>query len=282
MSGYSGSGRSTTSDRYGRASGPVPVQQVDLPQGVRVSRVFSAEGDLLEVDVEGGGVVTCLVGQGLTGGGEIDFAVSVDGEVWHSVYLRRTVDGARFSGDDMAVAAASGQAFQIETVGMRKARVLYTQEGTGSAEVTLFAAQVAGNAVFPFVYDGFDVSQGGMADVEATGDGSVIAILKRIRTLLGSVVALVTRSSSATLSNVAGTATSTTLLAANTSRLGATIYNDSSARLYVKLGSTASTTSFTVALDQDDYYEVPAGYTGRIDGIWASDSSGAARITELT
>lgn len=77
-------------------------------------------------------------------------------------------------------------------------------------------------------------------------------------------------------------ATSTTLLAANTSRKGAIIFNNSASILYVKLGATASATSFTVKLVQDGFYEVPFGYTGVIDGIWSADSSGAALITELT
>lgn len=82
-------------------------------------------------------------------------------------------------------------------------------------------------------------------------------------------------------SSVAGSATSVTLLASNTNRLGATIANDSTATLYLKLGATASTTSYTVKLVQDAYYEVPFNYTGIIDGIWGS-ATGNARITELT
>jgi hypothetical protein len=89
------------------------------------------------------------------------------------------------------------------------------------------------------------------------------------------------KAGTSTLSNVSDTASSTTLLAANTSRLGASIQNDSTAILYVKFGTTASTSSFTVKMDAGDYYEVPFGYSGRIDGIWASDASGAARMTEL-
>lgn len=92
-----------------------------------------------------------------------------------------------------------------------------------------------------------------------------------------------TRSATAATSQVADTATSTQLLASNANRLGATILNDSSARLYIKLGATASVTDYTVSLAQNDYYEVPFNYTGNIDGIWASDpNNGAARITELT
>ena len=84
----------------------------------------------------------------------------------------------------------------------------------------------------------------------------------------------------ATDSNVPGANVDTLLLAHNSMRLGATIYNDSSAILYVKLGLGASLTSFTVRMRPYAYYELPYGYTGQINGIWAA-SAGAARITEL-
>lgn len=89
-----------------------------------------------------------------------------------------------------------------------------------------------------------------------------------------------------TLSNVASSASSVTLLAANAARKGATIVNDSSAILFVKFGSTASATSFTVEMaarsaTASSYYEVPFGYSGIITGIWAS-ATGSARMTEIT
>jgi hypothetical protein len=85
----------------------------------------------------------------------------------------------------------------------------------------------------------------------------------------------------ATHTNVAGSASNVTLLAANKNRVGATIYNDSSATLYLKLGATASATSFTAKLGLDDYFEIPYGYVGVIDGIWSA-ASGSARIVEVT
>jgi len=88
--------------------------------------------------------------------------------------------------------------------------------------------------------------------------------------------------STAAGTSVSDTNVSTTLLAANANRLGATIYNDSTAILYVKFGTTASATDFTVQMNTEDYYEIPFRYTGRLDGIWDSDASGAAKITELT
>ena len=90
------------------------------------------------------------------------------------------------------------------------------------------------------------------------------------------------QASSAALSNVAGNASSVTLLASNTSRKGVFIFNDSSSILYVKFGSTASTSSFTFRLTPFALYESKSPvYTGIITGIWDS-ATGNARITEIT
>lgn len=90
--------------------------------------------------------------------------------------------------------------------------------------------------------------------------------------------------STATRTQVADNAASVTILAANASRKGASVFNDSSATLHLALGSTAATTTnYTVKLLTGTYYEVPAGYTGIIVGIWASDpNDGNAVVTELT
>lgn len=97
----------------------------------------------------------------------------------------------------------------------------------------------------------------------------------------GTVTTKEVRSSTPTQSTVAASASNVTLLASNSNRLGGTIANDSTASLYIKLGATASTSSYTVKLLQDDYFEIPFAYTGIIDGIWSS-ATGNARITELT
>ncbi len=89
---------------------------------------------------------------------------------------------------------------------------------------------------------------------------------------------------SATTTTVNDTNSSTTLLASNTSRIGWAITNTSSAVLYVKFGSTASSTSFAKRLVQ--YADCGQGpldglYTGIITGIWATDpGDGVAVITE--
>lgn len=84
-----------------------------------------------------------------------------------------------------------------------------------------------------------------------------------------------------TASTASVTNTNTTVLASNSSRLGATIYNEGTVPCFVKLGSTASATTYTVKMVVDGYYEVPAGYTGIITGITASGTA-TMRVTELT
>jgi len=87
-----------------------------------------------------------------------------------------------------------------------------------------------------------------------------------------------------TETTVGDSATSVTLLAANTARTMAVIRNSSTARLYVAFGATATTAS-PYFLDQDDILELPilAGsevYRGIITGIWASDAGFSAYIQE--
>lgn len=146
--------------------------------------------------------------------------------------------------------------------------------GTNTNEVVGDVAQDAAIAGNPLSI-GLRASDATPSAMSADGD-SVFAWADR----KGRQV-VVAHSATPSQASVAGSASSVTILAANTARAGATIANDSSAVLYLKLGATASTTSFTVAMAANSYYEVPFGYTGIIDGIWAS-ATGSARITELT
>jgi hypothetical protein len=86
-----------------------------------------------------------------------------------------------------------------------------------------------------------------------------------------------------TKSNVTGTGASVTVLAANTRRKGATIHNDSGVAVDIDLsGGTASATSNSFTMNDQDFYELPMMegqcYTGPITGIWAS---GSVRVTEF-
>jgi hypothetical protein len=146
--------------------------------------------------------------------------------------------------------------------------------------------EVVGDVAQDAAIAGNPVSVGGRAsaaeptDMSADGDSVYSWMDRKGR----QIVAF--QSGTGTLSNVSGSASSVTVLAANTARKGATIVNDSTALLYLKFGSSASTSSYTVVLAGAAsapfaYYEVPFGYTGIITGIWAS-AAGNARVTEVT
>ncbi|RJP21683.1 MAG: hypothetical protein C4529_07080 [Deltaproteobacteria bacterium] len=109
------------------------------------------------------------------------------------------------------------------------------------------------------------------------GDYTPIAVDSK-----GRVFSTTGGNATAGLSNVASSASSVTILAANAARKGAIVYNDVDKYLYLKFGATASTTSFTVKMGPGDYYEVPFGYTGILDGIWEASPTGSARVTEIT
>lgn len=90
-----------------------------------------------------------------------------------------------------------------------------------------------------------------------------------------------------TYASVAGSATSVTLLAANANRVGWSLYNDSSANLYVQYGTgaitAASTTSFFEKIPPSGSWECPANMvsTAIVYGIWDS-ATGAVKLLEAT
>lgn len=95
-----------------------------------------------------------------------------------------------------------------------------------------------------------------------------------LEVIIKSATSVVTRVNSSTSSIV--------LIAANANREGLLLYNDSSATQYIKFGTTASLTDFTVKLTPRMFYEVASPiYVGRIDVI-SSSTNGAIQVTELS
>lgn len=83
-----------------------------------------------------------------------------------------------------------------------------------------------------------------------------------------------------THSRVSSSATVVTLLAANASRRSLSIYNESTATLYMKRGSAASITDYALQIPPGGYYEGPPPvYQGIITGLWSS-ANGAAQVVE--
>ncbi len=83
----------------------------------------------------------------------------------------------------------------------------------------------------------------------------------------------------ATLTSVASSATTVVLFAAKSSARSRTVFNESTAVLYVAFAATASVTAYTTQIQPSGYYEIPGVYGGTVSGIWAS-ANGSARLTE--
>jgi hypothetical protein len=88
-------------------------------------------------------------------------------------------------------------------------------------------------------------------------------------------------SGTSTPTTVGASTNSVTILPANANRHGATIYNGSTANLYIEFGAVATSAAYVAPINAGGYYEVPFGYTGQISGIWSA-ANGSAFIRELT
>lgn len=90
------------------------------------------------------------------------------------------------------------------------------------------------------------------------------------------------KSTTATVSAVTAGTSVVTLLAANANRKALIIFNDSGRNIYIKFGTAASATDFTIRMADNSVYELPLPiYTGILTVITAA-GSGPVRITEQT
>lgn len=128
---------------------------------------------------------------------------------------------------------------------------------------------------------------GATAYREATGDGTLA------NPYIPSFTSILPSTSSSTLINVSSSATSVTLLSANSDRKTAIIVNDSTtADLYITLNASAASTSNYSIFLAAKVGNTPAflilngsDYSGEIRGIWVATAgtvSGNARITEIS
>ncbi|BAY74183.1 hypothetical protein NIES25_51630 [Nostoc linckia NIES-25] len=90
----------------------------------------------------------------------------------------------------------------------------------------------------------------------------------------------------ATPTSVAVSNTMQTILADNSNRKGATIWNYSNAPLCIDFGNSVSKTVFAYRISAGGYYEIPFGYTGIVSGIWDDTglllgTGGKALVREL-
>ncbi|WP_448510960.1 beta strand repeat-containing protein [Immundisolibacter sp.] len=170
--------------------------------------------------------------------------------------------------------------FKIPVAGATKVRITGLAAMTGTAAITINATvgnwiSQANQTVNQNLVGGATITvNNGVA-----GSGTQRVVIASDQTAYN-VLNTEVRPATATTSNVASSATNVTCLASNSARRKAMFFNDSTQVAFLKLGATASSTSFTVKILAGGYYEIPTPvYTGIVDCIWAA-ANGSMRVTE--
>jgi hypothetical protein len=206
-------------------------------------------GSAVEVDCNN--IATLVIQTVGTYTGALSLQTTVNGTSWV------TVSGTPFlnknTGTYLAtITSALESVFQVDVSGFVKARVTALAAVTGTASVS--------------VVPGAESSLVGFSSPLPAGAAAI-----------GSVT--IAQPATPTVTTVGDTVTSTTLIAANTSRKEVEFFNGSSAILYLLKGTgTASSTNYTAQLSQGDYYS--SNITSAFTGVWASDAAGSVLITE--
>jgi hypothetical protein len=143
--------------------------------------------------------------------------------------------------------------------------------GTGSFTVAQATAANLNATIIGTTAAGSGASSG-LVTIQGNASGTPVPV---------SGVFTTDKSSTSALTSVPAAVTSTSLLASNTGRIAAMVWNDSTAMLYLALSATASTTAYTIKLYPGAYWELPITYTGAISGVWNA-ANGNARVTELS
>lgn len=211
-----------------------------------------------------------------------------------SVPANMTVDVNRIAGTATAVGAGNTDAgTQRVVVSSNQTAIPVSQSGTWNvtpaANSSVNLNQIAGNGV---QVNGGNRSTGTITVTICDNQPAIAGNITQINTqtvgagageaTAGTMRIVPAIESTATVTSVADSASSQQLLASNPARQMATFFNDSTESLYLKFGTTATTSDFTVRIAPGGYYELPGPiiYSGRIDGIWSANASGSVRITE--
>ncbi len=155
-------------------------------------------------------------------------------------------------------------ALSLDTAGNLRTTVTNTVAVSGTVAVT--------QSTSPWI-----VAGGGTAGTPATGVVTVQGISG-----MTPLSVQTNKAATSAVTSVAQATSNTVILSSNPNRVFASIYNNSGQKMFIKLGTTASNSSYSIQLMPNSYWEVPNDWTGEIDALWSGSGSGAALVTELT
>ena len=134
---------------------------------------------------------------------------------------------------------------------------------------------------------------GSTAALQVTGNNAIASIDSKTPALVSGRVPVISEQSGAwnvsevhpsnsVTTSLNASVTNQTALPSNPLRKGAIIYRQGTGTCYLKLGSNATSSDYTIQMTNNAVYELPFPcYTGRIDVIF-STADGSIKITEIT
>jgi hypothetical protein len=154
-----------------------------------------------------------------------------------------------------------------------------TQPVSGTVTANQGTAAAVAGAWPILVTDGTDTA----AVTNATPGAGDFGLVVRVA---GAITTTEAFPATSTVTSVAVTAVNTNLLASNANRRGAFFWNNGSGAngaVYIKLGTIASATDFTLRLSAQSFYELQQpNYTGNIDAIRQAAGTSNVLVTELS
>lgn len=177
---------------------------------------------------------------------------------------------ATYIGGSVTTSAPSYTNGQMDPLSLTTAGALRVD---ASATVQPVSGTITANAgTGNFVVIGLGTAgspSGGVLSIQGVSGGQALSVVTN-------------KATTSNITSVAGSVSNTMLLAANSSRIFATIYNAANVVMYAKMGTTASTSSYSLQIFPGSYWEVPNDWTGEIDAVWAASVSGNALVSELS
>jgi hypothetical protein len=278
-----------TAESQVSTSNPLPVQVTLLPEENEVQLVGVVnEGNSTTTPLGSGGVFTGTAMELLKYAViNVNVNANVDSAT-NGLSVQFSPDGTNWDHSHSTTYTAGGKGY-IFNVEYKFARVVFTNGASAQSTFrlqTILKPQVIPPSLYTLdqTVSGNMFAQLGRSQLVAKTPGGTYTSINCTAggNLKVAVEEINDAIAAATLSNVAASATSVQLLAANANRKQAVFYNDSDKNAYVKLGTTASSTSFSYLLVPGATLELPKPiYTGRIDCIWAAGPTGSMRITEI-
>lgn len=158
------------------------------------------------------------------------------------------------------------------------------QQGDGAVTATTARVTLASNSPGVGSLSSISTDLGAKADSVAgndTGTYSLIALVKRVLQGLTSINERLAVARTPSTTSIASSETSVALLAANASRRGVSIANDSTATLRLSFSSPATSANAFIVLHPGSFLLLDQQLivTNAIYGIWSS-ANGAAQVTE--